>query len=56
MEDEIRRLIKSVCKPVAMPSEFKKRLLERLMREVAEGKTHHERKIHYRGNEGLPWI
>ena len=33
-EDEIRRLVKSVCKPVAMPPEFKKRLLKRLMREV----------------------
>jgi len=32
--EEIRRLIKSVCKPVAMPPKFKKRLLERLMREV----------------------
>ncbi len=30
--DDIRRLVKSVCKPVAMPREFKKRLLERLMR------------------------
>ena len=42
--DDIRRLVKSVCKPVAMPREFKKRLLERLMREVevggaAKGKT-----------------
>jgi len=33
-EDEIRRLIKSVCKPVAMPPEFKKRLLERLWLEA----------------------
>jgi len=33
-EDEIRRLTKSVCKPVAMPPKFKKRLLEYLMREV----------------------
>jgi len=33
-EDEIRRLVKSACKPVAAPPEFKKRLLERLMREV----------------------
>jgi len=33
-EDEIRKLVKSVYKPVAMPPEFKKRLLERLMREV----------------------
>jgi len=29
-KDEIRRLVKSVCKPVAMPPGFKKRLLERL--------------------------
>ena len=56
MEDEIRRLIKSVCKPVAMPPEFKRRLLEYLMREVAEGKTHYELKIHYRGNKNLPRI
>jgi len=33
-EGEIRRLIKSVCKPVAMPPEFKKRLLERLVLEA----------------------
>ena len=33
-EDEIRRLVKSVYKPVAMPPEFKKRLLERLVLEV----------------------
>jgi len=45
VEDEIRRLVKSVYKPVAMPPEFKKRLLECLMREVAEGKTHHKRKF-----------
>jgi hypothetical protein len=32
--EEIRRLVKSVCKPVVAPREFKKRLLERLMREV----------------------
>jgi len=32
--DDIRRLVKSVCKPVAMPPKFKRRLLERLMREV----------------------
>ncbi len=35
--DEIRRLVKSVCKPVAMPPGFRKRLLERLMREVEVG-------------------
>jgi len=33
-EDEIRKLVKSVYKPVAMPPEFRKRLLERLMREA----------------------
>ena len=33
-QDEIRRLVKSVCKPVAAPPEFKKRLPERLMREL----------------------
>ena len=33
-EDEIRRLVRSVYKPVVAPREFKKRLLERLMREV----------------------
>jgi hypothetical protein len=33
-EDEIRRLVRSVYKPVVAPPEFKKRLLERLMREV----------------------
>ena len=55
-EDEMRRLVKSVCKPVVMPPEFKKRLLECLMREAAEGKAHHERKIHYRGNKNLPRI
>lgn len=32
--DEIRRLVKSVCKPVVMPREFKKRLLERLWLEA----------------------
>jgi len=32
--EEIRRLLKSVCKPVAMPPEFKKRLLERLVLEA----------------------
>jgi len=32
--EDIRRILKSACKPVAMPPEFKKRLLERLMREV----------------------
>lgn len=32
--EEIRRLVKSACKPVATPPEFKKRLLERLMREA----------------------
>ena len=32
--DDIRRLVKSVCKPVLAPPEFRKRLLERLMREV----------------------
>ena len=35
--EKIRRLVKSACKPVAMPREFKKRLLERLMREVEVG-------------------
>jgi len=33
-QDEIRRLVKSAYKPVAMPPEFKKRLLKRLMREA----------------------
>jgi len=33
-EDEIRRLVRSVYKPVVAPREFRKRLLERLMREV----------------------
>ena len=33
-EDEIRRLVKSVYKPMLAPPEYKKRLLERLMREV----------------------
>jgi len=33
-EEEIGRLVKSVYKPVAMPPEFRKRLLERLMREA----------------------
>ena len=33
-QDEIGRLVKSMCKPVAAPPEFRKRLLERLMREV----------------------
>ena len=33
-EDEIARLVKSVCKPVAAPPEFRKRLLEQLMREA----------------------
>jgi len=33
-KDEIRRLVKSVCKPVAMPPEFKRRLLERLWLEA----------------------
>jgi len=35
--EEIRRLVKSVCKPVLAPREFRKRLLERLMREVEVG-------------------
>jgi len=30
----LKRLLKSVCKPVPAPPEFKKRLLERLLREV----------------------
>ena len=34
--EEIRRLVKSVCKPVAMPREFRKRLLEHLMRGTAK--------------------
>jgi len=55
-EDEIRRLIKSVCTPVAAPPEFKKRLPEYLMHEVVEGKTHQELKIHYRGNKSLTWM
>ena len=43
--DEIRRLVKSACKPVAMLPEFRKRLLRLLMRQVevggaAKGKTH----------------
>lgn len=33
-EDEIRRLVKSACKPVATPPEFRKRLLERLVLEA----------------------
>lgn len=32
--EAIRRLLKSVCKPVVMPPEFKKRLFDRLMREA----------------------
>jgi len=35
--DDIRRLVKSVCKPVAMPREFRKRLLRLLMRQVEVG-------------------
>ena len=33
-EDEIRRLVKSVYKPVVAPPEFRKRLLERLVLEA----------------------
>ncbi len=33
-EEKIRRLVKSVYKPVAMPPEFKKRLLELLWLEA----------------------
>ena len=33
-EDEIRRLVKSACKPAVMPPEFKKRLGERLWLEA----------------------
>ena len=32
--EDIRKLLKSVCKPVVMPPEFKKQLLERLMHEA----------------------
>jgi len=32
--EDIKRLLKSACKPVAMPPEFKKRLLDRLIREA----------------------
>jgi len=35
--EDIGRLFKSVCKPVAMPREFKERLLGLLMREVKVG-------------------
>jgi len=33
----IRRILKSACKPVAMPPKFKKRLRRLLMREVKVG-------------------
>lgn len=33
-EDEVRKLVKSVCKPVVAPPEFKKRLLELLALEA----------------------
>jgi len=31
---DVRRLVRLVCKPVAMPPEFRKRLLERLVLEA----------------------
>ena len=36
--EDVRRLLKSVCKPVVMPPEFKKRLFDRLMREAKSGR------------------
>jgi len=37
-QEEIRRLVKSACKLVVAPPEYKKRLLELLMREVPRWK------------------
>jgi hypothetical protein len=34
-EDKVRKVVKSVCTPVAAPPEFKKRLLELLIREAS---------------------